>query len=88
MSITTWYRHSIIVLFLSLKSFFKFASFVLYLVTNLMDLMQYHGGTNFDRLASAFITTAYYDEAPLDEYGMIFSFLHLSKITNIKTVIM
>lgn len=49
--------------------------------------MQYHGGTNFDRLASAFITTAYYDEAPLDEYGMIFSFLHLSKNANIKTII-
>lgn len=56
-------------------------------VTNLMDLMQYHGGTNFDRLASAFITTAYYDEAPLDEYGMIFSFLLLSKNANIKTII-
>ncbi|WVZ20365.1 hypothetical protein V8G54_007687 [Vigna mungo] len=29
----------------------------------------YHGGTNFDRIASAFVTTSYYDEAPLDEYA-------------------
>lgn len=43
-----------------------------FLLTHLTDLMQYHGGTNFDRLASAFIITAYYDEAPLDEYGMVF----------------
>ncbi|CAJ1974253.1 unnamed protein product [Sphenostylis stenocarpa] len=35
----------------------------------LLDLMQYHGGTNFDRIASAFVTTSYYDEAPLDEYA-------------------
>ncbi|KAL2339755.1 hypothetical protein Fmac_007695 [Flemingia macrophylla] len=36
-----------------------------------LDLMQYHGGTNFDRIASSFVTTAYYDEAPLDEYGLV-----------------
>ena len=42
-----------------------------------MNLMQYHGGTNFDRMASAYVTTAYYDEAPLDEYGMLLSFIHL-----------
>ena len=30
----------------------------------------YHGGTNFGRTTSAFTTTRYYDEAPLDEYGM------------------
>ncbi|CAK8567384.1 unnamed protein product [Lathyrus sativus] len=36
-----------------------------------VNYYMYHGGTNFDRLASAFITTAYYDEAPLDEYGLI-----------------
>lgn len=33
-------------------------------------LFQYHGGTNFGRTASAFVTTSYYDQAPLDEYGM------------------
>lgn len=30
----------------------------------------YHGGTNFGRTASAFVTTSYYDQAPLDEYGL------------------
>ncbi|OIV96653.1 hypothetical protein TanjilG_09195 [Lupinus angustifolius] len=35
-----------------------------------VNYYMFHGGTNFDRLASAFITTAYYDEAPLDEYGL------------------
>ncbi|KAL2346041.1 hypothetical protein Fmac_000041 [Flemingia macrophylla] len=30
----------------------------------------YHGGTNFGRTSSAFTTTRYYDEAPLDEYGL------------------
>ncbi|XP_073225008.1 beta-galactosidase 16-like isoform X2 [Cicer arietinum] len=36
-----------------------------------VNYYMYHGGTNFDRMASAFITTAYYDEAPLDEYGLV-----------------
>lgn len=36
-----------------------------------VNYYMYHGGTNFDRLASAFILTAYYDEAPLDEYGLV-----------------
>ncbi|XP_022768137.1 beta-galactosidase 16 isoform X3 [Durio zibethinus] len=30
----------------------------------------YHGGTNFGRTASAYILTSYYDQAPLDEYGL------------------
>ncbi|KAB2600429.1 hypothetical protein D8674_010700 [Pyrus ussuriensis x Pyrus communis] len=30
----------------------------------------YHGGTNFGRTSSIFTTTRYYDEAPLDEYGL------------------
>ncbi|GJN14478.1 hypothetical protein PR202_gb01313 [Eleusine coracana subsp. coracana] len=29
----------------------------------------YHGGTNFGRFASSYVTTSYYDGAPLDEYG-------------------
>jgi len=49
--------------------------------------MQYHGGTNFDRLASAFILTAYYDEAPLDEYGMVFLFSLSDKIANIEPLL-
>lgn len=32
--------------------------------------LQYHGGTNFGRTTSAFTTTRYYDEAPLDEFGL------------------
>jgi len=32
-------------------------------------LMQYHGGTNFGRTASAYVITSYYDQAPIDEYG-------------------
>ncbi|KAK1697951.1 hypothetical protein QYE76_014648 [Lolium multiflorum] len=31
----------------------------------------YHGGTNFGRSASSYVTTSYYDGAPLDEYGLI-----------------
>ncbi|KAI9200100.1 hypothetical protein LWI28_002739 [Acer negundo] len=31
----------------------------------------YHGGTNFGRTGSAFILTSYYDQAPLDEYGLL-----------------
>ncbi|XP_027358432.1 beta-galactosidase 16-like [Abrus precatorius] len=36
-----------------------------------VNYYMYHGGTNLDRIASAFVTTAYYDEAPLDEYGLV-----------------
>ncbi|TKY74250.1 Beta-galactosidase 16 [Spatholobus suberectus] len=36
-----------------------------------VNYYMYHGGTNFDRIASAFVITAYYDEAPLDEYGLV-----------------
>ncbi|GKV20944.1 hypothetical protein SLEP1_g30987 [Rubroshorea leprosula] len=30
----------------------------------------YHGGTNFGRTSSSFTSTRYYDEAPVDEYGL------------------
>ncbi|OMO78924.1 Glycoside hydrolase, family 35 [Corchorus olitorius] len=36
-----------------------------------VNYYMYHGGTNFGRTASAYVTTSYYDEAPLDEYGLI-----------------
>ncbi|WOH03682.1 hypothetical protein DCAR_0623081 [Daucus carota subsp. sativus] len=29
----------------------------------------YYGGTNYGRISSSFVTTRYYDEAPLDEFG-------------------
>ncbi|GMY06730.1 beta-galactosidase 16-like [Fagus crenata] len=36
-----------------------------------VNYYMYHGGTNFGRTASEYVTTSYYDEAPLDEYGLI-----------------
>ncbi|XXG87051.1 hypothetical protein AAC387_Pa11g1837 [Persea americana] len=36
-----------------------------------INYYMYHGGTNFGRWASSFVTPSYYDDAPLDEYGMI-----------------
>lgn len=42
--------------------------------------MQYHGGTNFERTGSAFVITAYYDQAPLDEYGVFL--ISLLKLKN------
>ncbi|AQK79116.1 putative metal-nicotianamine transporter YSL6 [Zea mays] len=30
----------------------------------------YHGGTNFGRTGASYVLTGYYDEAPMDEYGM------------------
>ncbi|XP_044475923.1 beta-galactosidase 16-like [Mangifera indica] len=36
-----------------------------------VNYYMYHGGTNFGRTASSFVITSYYDQAPLDEYGMI-----------------
>ncbi|KAL8159169.1 hypothetical protein V2J09_000706 [Rumex salicifolius] len=36
-----------------------------------VNYYMYHGGTNFGRTASAYVTTSYYDEAPLDEYGLL-----------------
>ncbi|KAJ4700718.1 Beta-galactosidase [Melia azedarach] len=36
-----------------------------------VNYYMYHGGTNFGRTAAAFMLTSYYDQAPLDEYGLI-----------------
>uniref|UniRef100_A0A7N0ZT79 Beta-galactosidase n=1 Tax=Kalanchoe fedtschenkoi TaxID=63787 RepID=A0A7N0ZT79_KALFE len=36
-----------------------------------VNYYMYHGGTNFGRTGSAFTITSYYDQAPLDEYGLI-----------------
>ncbi|XP_024017347.1 beta-galactosidase 11 [Morus notabilis] len=36
----------------------------------LANYYMYHGGTNFGRTSAVFTTTRYYDEAPLDEYGL------------------
>ncbi|KAK7310538.1 hypothetical protein RJT34_08104 [Clitoria ternatea] len=37
---------------------------------NLANYYMYHGGTNFGRTSAAFTTTRYYDDSPLDEYGL------------------
>ncbi|XP_015868171.2 beta-galactosidase 13 [Ziziphus jujuba] len=37
----------------------------------LANYYMYYGGTNFGRTTSSFVTTRYYDEAPLDEYGLL-----------------
>ncbi|KAA8535989.1 hypothetical protein F0562_028467 [Nyssa sinensis] len=36
----------------------------------LTNYYMYYGGTNYGRSTSSFVTTRYYDEAPLDEYGL------------------
>lgn len=38
--------------------------------TTLIYYMQYHGGTNLGRTGAAYVTTSYYDQSPLDEYGI------------------
>ncbi|KAL4569678.1 hypothetical protein LXL04_025320 [Taraxacum kok-saghyz] len=38
---------------------------------SMTNYYMYHGGTNFGRTSSSFVTTRYYDEAPLDEFGLI-----------------
>ncbi|OIT27278.1 PREDICTED: beta-galactosidase 16-like [Nicotiana attenuata] len=36
-----------------------------------INYYMYHGGTNFGRSAAEYMITSYYDQAPLDEYGLI-----------------
>ncbi|XP_035541969.1 beta-galactosidase 16-like [Juglans regia] len=36
-----------------------------------INYYMYHGGTNFGRTGSEYVTTSYYDNAPLDEYGLL-----------------
>ncbi|KAD7478906.1 hypothetical protein R6Q59_005280 [Mikania micrantha] len=38
---------------------------------SMTNYYMYHGGTNFGRSSSTYTTTRYYDEAPLDEFGLI-----------------
>ncbi|KAJ8765333.1 hypothetical protein K2173_012030 [Erythroxylum novogranatense] len=35
-----------------------------------INYYMYHGGTNFGRTAASYMITSYYDQAPLDEYGL------------------
>ncbi|OEL22172.1 Beta-galactosidase 7 [Dichanthelium oligosanthes] len=50
---------------------FAVALFIARKKGSFVNYYMYHGGTNFGRFASAYITTSYYDGAPLDEYGLI-----------------
>ncbi|TVU36335.1 hypothetical protein EJB05_18267 [Eragrostis curvula] len=47
-----------------------------------VNYYMYHGGTNFGRFASSYVTTSYYDGAPLDEYGLIWqpTWAHLREL--------
>ncbi|KAK8582514.1 hypothetical protein V6N13_069291 [Hibiscus sabdariffa] len=38
---------------------------------SMVNYYMYHGGTNFGRTSSSFTSTRYYDEAPIDEYGLL-----------------
>ncbi|XBI09808.1 hypothetical protein VPH35_137276 [Triticum aestivum] len=37
---------------------------------SMVNYYMYHGGTNFGRTGASFVMPRYYDEAPLDEFGM------------------
>ncbi|KAG8048213.1 hypothetical protein GUJ93_ZPchr0008g12393 [Zizania palustris] len=37
----------------------------------MVNYYMYHGGTNFGRTGAAFVMPRYYDEAPLDEFGLL-----------------
>ncbi|KAL7155850.1 hypothetical protein ABFS83_03G103500 [Erythranthe nasuta] len=50
---------------------YQVALFIVKMNGSFINYYMYHGGTNFGRNASAFIITSYYDQAPLDEYGLI-----------------
>ncbi|KAM0032575.1 putative beta-galactosidase [Helianthus debilis subsp. tardiflorus] len=45
--------------------------FIVKMKGSFVNYYMYHGGTNFGRTSASFIITGYYDQAPLDEYGMI-----------------
>ncbi|KAI3464538.1 hypothetical protein Pfo_021201 [Paulownia fortunei] len=50
---------------------YQVALFIVKMNGSYINYYMYHGGTNFGRTASAFVITSYYDQAPLDEYGLI-----------------
>ncbi|KAJ4700717.1 Beta-galactosidase [Melia azedarach] len=47
------------------------ALFIAKMKGSYVNYYMYHGGTNFGRTASAYVLTGYYDQAPLDEYGLL-----------------
>ncbi|XP_066311535.1 beta-galactosidase 7-like [Miscanthus floridulus] len=61
---------------------FAVALFIARKKGSLVNYYMYHGGTNFGRVASSYVTTSYYDGAPLDEYGLIWqpTWAHLREL--------
>ncbi|KAL2232361.1 beta-galactosidase 16 [Sesamum indicum] len=49
---------------------YQVALFIVKMNGSYINYYMYHGGTNFGRMASSFVITSYYDQAPLDEYGL------------------
>ncbi|KAK9048405.1 hypothetical protein SSX86_032632 [Deinandra increscens subsp. villosa] len=49
---------------------FHTTMFILKLNGSFVNYYMYHGGTNFGRTPASFMITGYYDQAPLDEYGL------------------
>ncbi|KAF8759403.1 hypothetical protein HU200_010448 [Digitaria exilis] len=52
---------------------------------SMVNYYMYHGGTNFGRTGASYVLTGYYDEAPMDEYGMCKEpkFGHLRDLHNV-----
>nr|XP_011468258.1 PREDICTED: beta-galactosidase 6 isoform X2 [Fragaria vesca subsp. vesca] len=50
---------------------FHVALFIARMNGSYVNYYMYHGGTNFGRTSSAYVITGYYDQAPLDEYGLL-----------------
>nr|XP_043614712.1 beta-galactosidase 16 [Erigeron canadensis] len=50
---------------------FQTTLFIVKMNGSYVNYYMYHGGTNFGRNPASFIITSYYDQAPLDEYGML-----------------
>ncbi|XP_071713832.1 beta-galactosidase 16 [Rutidosis leptorrhynchoides] len=50
---------------------FQTTLFIVKMNGSYINYYMYHGGTNFGRSPAAFIITSYYDQAPLDEYGLL-----------------
>ncbi|TVU19483.1 hypothetical protein EJB05_35634, partial [Eragrostis curvula] len=61
---------------------FSVALFIARKKGSFVNYYMYHGGTNFGRFASSYVTTSYYDGAPLDEYGLIWqpTWAHLREL--------
>ncbi|KAJ3707737.1 hypothetical protein LUZ61_011442 [Rhynchospora tenuis] len=61
---------------------FTAALFIAKMNGSFVNYYMYHGGTNFGRTASPYVTTSYYDLAPLDEYGLVWqpTWAHLKEL--------